>query len=105
MSPGCASACASRWVTVVSNAWGAPSAPTATRSSTACCWRWRWFLAEATGLSAPWVVGLGWASLAARLAHAAGFLRLGPPVVRTAMVATYALEVGLSVYLLSRAFR
>ncbi|MGO9066010.1 MAG: MAPEG family protein [Myxococcaceae bacterium] len=61
-------------------------------------------LAEATGLSAARVVGLGWAILIARLVHAAGFLRLGTRVVQAAMVVTYAMELWLSVYLLSRAF-
>jgi uncharacterized protein len=62
-------------------------------------------LAELAGLPAAWVVGLGWAVLAARLAHAAGFLRLGARVSVPGMTATYLLELGLSGYLLSFAFR
>lgn len=62
-------------------------------------------LAELTGLPAPWVVGLGWTILAARLAHAAGFLRLGARVSVPGMTVTYLLELGLSGYLLSFAFR
>jgi uncharacterized protein len=62
-------------------------------------------LSEVAGLPARFVVGLGWAILVARLAHAAGFLRLGFHVVRVGAALTYALEVGLSAYLLSLAFR
>ena len=60
-------------------------------------------LAEVAGLKAAWVVGLGWASLAARLAHAAGFLRLGGKLSQLGMVVTYAVELGLSTYLVSGA--
>ena len=62
-------------------------------------------LAEMAGLPAPWVVGLGWAILLSRLAHAAGFLRLGARVSVPGVVVTYLLELGLSVYLLTLAFR
>jgi uncharacterized protein len=62
-------------------------------------------LAEVAGLPARWVVGCGWAILVARLAHAAGFLRFGFKVVRPGVVVTYAMEVGLSAYLVSVAFR
>lgn len=62
-------------------------------------------LAELAGLPAVWVVGLGWAVLAARLAHAAGFLQLGARVSVPGMTATYLLELGLSGYLLSFAVR
>ncbi len=62
-------------------------------------------LAEVAGLPARWVVGVGWAILAARVAHAAGFLRLGKGVVQPAMVVTYAIEGGLGAYLLSVAVR
>ncbi len=62
-------------------------------------------LAEVAGLPAHWVVGLGWAILAARLAHAAGFLRLGRRVSAPGVTVTYLLELGLSGYLLSLAFR
>jgi uncharacterized membrane protein YecN with MAPEG domain len=62
-------------------------------------------LCEVAGLSKAWVVGVGAAILLARLAHAAGFLRLGIRVVQAGVVMTYAIEVGLSAYLLSVAFR
>jgi len=62
-------------------------------------------LAEVAGLPTPWVVGLGWAILLARLAHAAGFLRLGMRVAQAGVVVTYAIEVGLGAYLLSVAIR
>jgi uncharacterized protein len=62
-------------------------------------------LAEVAGLRALWVVGLGWAILAARLVHAAGFLRLGRRVATLGMTATYALEFGLGSFLASLAFR
>jgi len=62
-------------------------------------------LAEAAGLPALWVVGLGWAILAARAAHAAGFLRLGRRLAQAGMVVTYAIEGGLGAYLLSVALR
>jgi uncharacterized membrane protein YecN with MAPEG domain len=62
------------------------------------------FLAEVAFLPLAWVVGLGSAILLARLAHAAGFLRFGSSVSTPATAATYALELGLSAYLVSRAF-
>jgi uncharacterized membrane protein YecN with MAPEG domain len=62
-------------------------------------------LAEVAGLPIPWVVGVGWAILLARLAHAAGFLRLGSRTVQAGVAATYAIEVGLGAYLLSVALR
>jgi uncharacterized protein len=62
-------------------------------------------LAEVAGLRAQAVVGCGWAILSARLAHAAGFLRFGFKVVQPAAALTYALELGLSAYLASVAFR
>jgi uncharacterized protein len=62
-------------------------------------------LAEVAALPPPWVVGLGFAILAARVSHAAGFLRLGPRVSQAGMVVTYTIEVGLSAYLLSVATR
>jgi len=62
-------------------------------------------LAELAGLPASWVVGLGWAILAARLAHAAGFLRLGARVSVPGVAVTYLLELALSGYLLSLVFR
>jgi uncharacterized membrane protein YecN with MAPEG domain len=62
-------------------------------------------LAEVTGLPVRWVIGLGWLILAARLAHAAGFLRFGRKVVVPAATLTYLLELGLGGYLVSAAFR
>jgi hypothetical protein len=62
------------------------------------------FLAEVASLPLVWVVGLGSAILLTRLAHAAGFLRFGSSLSTPAMTATYALELGLSVYLVFRAF-
>jgi uncharacterized protein len=62
-------------------------------------------LAEAAGLPARWVVGLGWAVISARAAHAAGFLRLGRRLAQAGMVVTYAIEGGLGAYLLSVALR
>ena len=57
-------------------------------------------LAEAVGLPAGRVLALGWLILGARLLHAGGFLRLGKRFSVSGMVATYALELWLSVYLL-----
>jgi uncharacterized membrane protein YecN with MAPEG domain len=62
-------------------------------------------LAEVAGLPAVWVVAIGWTMLLARLAHAAGFLRFGFGVQRVGVVVTYALEFGLSAYLVLAAFR
>lgn len=62
-------------------------------------------LAEVAGLPPPWVVGLGFAILAARLSHAAGFLRLGFRLSVAGMVVTYGIELGLGAYLLGVAIR
>jgi uncharacterized membrane protein YecN with MAPEG domain len=61
-------------------------------------------LAEVAGLRAPWVMAIGWTILLARLLHAGGFLRLGCQVQRVGVVISYALELGLSAYLVSVAF-
>lgn len=62
-------------------------------------------LAEVAGMQPAWVVGLGWVILAARVGHAAGFLKLGKKVVYPAVTVTYLVELGLAGYLGAVALR